>query len=307
MSDNTPPGLDKINLWTDDMRIWPNVMYGDVFNYLILSQAVDGEAMKNYKSLESYNHDKTFLMKAEVRSSQQNRQNVAYVHCKEDGTILQGWCKCMAGQCHSCSHVGAILWKMEYAVRNNLTGIACTDETADKPWNSGTTRNVEPKAMANIVFKKPKLGEGVIENDNYVPSVRDTPHFTTDTEFKTAVTNSKLLKLYNIKGTTANKSFTCVPMTKSVVQIEHGDHLSLDSCTKCNNFYTGYVLLSDDKIRKLENSTKGQSASVLWRDSRKVRITASTANKTPVKDTTDATNFIREHLHPKFIGNKLTK
>jgi hypothetical protein len=27
----------------------------------------------------------------------------------------------------------------------------------------------------------------------------------------------------------------------------------------------------------------------------------------PVKETTDSTNFIREHLHPSFVGNKFTK
>jgi len=38
----------------------------------------------------------------------------------------------------------------------------------------------------------------------------------------------------------------------------------------------------------------------LWRDARQVRLTASSASKVPVKDSTDATTFIREHLHPTF-------
>ena len=29
--------------WIDDMRRWPNVMYGDIYNYLISSKAVDGQ------------------------------------------------------------------------------------------------------------------------------------------------------------------------------------------------------------------------------------------------------------------------
>jgi hypothetical protein len=33
------------------MRSWPNLMYGDIYNYLITSKAVDGEEMKNLKSL----------------------------------------------------------------------------------------------------------------------------------------------------------------------------------------------------------------------------------------------------------------
>ena len=39
----------------------------------------------------------------------------------------------------------------------------------------------------------------------------------------------------------------------------------------------------------------------------KIRITGSTAHKVPIKDTTDSNNFVREHLYPKFIGNKFTK
>jgi hypothetical protein len=30
------------------MRSWPNLMYGDIYNYLITSKAVDGEEMKNW-------------------------------------------------------------------------------------------------------------------------------------------------------------------------------------------------------------------------------------------------------------------
>ena len=46
---------------------------------------------------------------------------------------------------------------------------------------------------------------------------------------------------------------------------------------------------------------------MLWRDARKVHLTAISASKVPVKDTTDATIFIREHLNPTFTGNKFTK
>lgn len=50
-----------------------------------------------------------------------------------------------------------------------------------------------------------------------------------------------------------------------------------------------------------------QSKSLVWRDARKIRFTASSASKVPVKDTPNCTNFIREHLHSKFVGNKFTK
>ena len=58
---------------------------------------------------------------------------------------------------------------------------------------------------------------------------------------------------------------------------------------------------------KLQEETIMQYKSTLWRDCRKIRITSSSAHKVPVKETTDSTNFIREHLHPTFVKNKFTK
>ena len=44
------------NEWVDDMRRWPQVSYGDIFNNLVLSMGVDGAAINykknNYKSTE---------------------------------------------------------------------------------------------------------------------------------------------------------------------------------------------------------------------------------------------------------------
>ena len=161
LNTSKPPDVDKISTWIDDMRSWPNVMYDDIYNYLISSKAVDGQEMKNFKSLQSYNYfqsgnvrqithcsyeDSDIMLKADVRSSQTvTRANEVYVHCKQDGTVVKGWCSCMAGQGHSCSYIGALLWKLEHAVRNYLTGMACTDEIAK--WNIGTKRNVESRPL----------------------------------------------------------------------------------------------------------------------------------------------------------------
>ncbi len=38
------------------MKKWPEVTYGDIFNYFVLSEGVDGAAMKNFKSTEAYQY-----------------------------------------------------------------------------------------------------------------------------------------------------------------------------------------------------------------------------------------------------------
>ncbi len=41
--------------WVDNMK-WPEVIYGDIFNYFVLSGGVDGAATKNYKITEAYQY-----------------------------------------------------------------------------------------------------------------------------------------------------------------------------------------------------------------------------------------------------------
>ncbi|CAC5412037.1 unnamed protein product [Mytilus coruscus] len=93
-------------------------------------------------------------MKASVRSSKTvvSSLNDAYIMCTREGAVEQAWCTFMAGLGLSCSHVGALLWKIEYAVRNSMTGVSCTNETAK--WNRGTTRNIEPTPLVSIQLKK---------------------------------------------------------------------------------------------------------------------------------------------------------
>ncbi|KAH9378315.1 hypothetical protein HPB48_000526 [Haemaphysalis longicornis] len=66
------------------------------------------------------------------------------------GRVLRGGCTCMAGEARVCSHVGAILWKVDCAVTLGLTGRACTDVVAQ--WNQGTKRNVQPGKIAEMTF-----------------------------------------------------------------------------------------------------------------------------------------------------------
>ena len=37
-----------ISEWVDDMRRWPEIVYGNIFNYFVLSLGVDGSAMRNF-------------------------------------------------------------------------------------------------------------------------------------------------------------------------------------------------------------------------------------------------------------------
>ncbi len=57
-------------------------------------------------------------------------------------------------------------------------------------------------------------------------------------------------------------------------------------------------------MEKLTEETQLQSASQLWHDARKLRLTASTAKRVPA---TNPQKFLNECLYPTFTGNTATK
>lgn len=86
----------------------------------------------------------------------------------------------------------------------------------------------------------------------------------------------------------------------------HTDHGTTLSCLRCKTFYDRVIKLDADRRLDLETHTRKQSVEPLWHEARKLRITASTAGKVPKRESTDPTNFLSEHLHPKFLGTTAT-
>lgn len=128
--DNTVkvPHPSTLTEWVDDMKQWPDVSYVDIVNYFVLSEGVDGEELRNYKSTEAYNylhsnkigkvlckkHSEFTLLKAEVEPSQSTNKpkQLAWVMMRANGVIETVGCSCIAGLGKSCSHAAAIIWKV---------------------------------------------------------------------------------------------------------------------------------------------------------------------------------------------------
>ncbi|XP_042148814.1 uncharacterized protein LOC115312451 [Ixodes scapularis] len=140
----------EVSMWEDNMKSWPPIEKPDIVFYLVHSKACDLQEVRAYKSLESYLYltsglvgtvlhhrisDQLGYFKAEVGRSQSFNAapHKAWACVHTTGRVVTGGCSCMAGQAKVCSHVGAILWKMEHAFVNKMTGTACTDEAA--AWN----------------------------------------------------------------------------------------------------------------------------------------------------------------------------
>ena len=77
------------------------------------------------------------------------------------------------------------------------------------------------------------------------------------------------------------------------LQIPHTEHGTTLTCKKCLTFYETYVQLSPAQAEKLTEETQVQSASQLWHDTRKLRLTASTAKRVPKRGITNPQKFLK--------------
>ncbi len=194
---------------------------------------------------------------------------------------------------------------MQFAVSKGLTGLSCTDE--QHHWNSGTQRNLVPKRLNHISFKHHKASHDIpVNSSSTSPSLPPTPAYSSNEALK------KSLEGANVPvGSLLHKCISAepdqVPAAPTQLQQPHGEHGTDMQCQKCMSFYHMYVNLDKDKIASFEEATKTQSASHLWFDGRTLRIMASSANKVPVRATTNPNNFVREHLFPRFHGNSATR
>lgn len=53
----TDPYLLEPSTWSEDLSLWPDVQYGNIYNYLIESRKeYTAACLKHYRSLDAYNY-----------------------------------------------------------------------------------------------------------------------------------------------------------------------------------------------------------------------------------------------------------
>ena len=238
---------------------------------------------------------------------------------REDGDIRTAGCSCMAGQGRGCSHVAALLYKMHIANIKGYIGIACTDRT--NQWNRETKRNVEPGPLRTIDFKSNQLDSPA---DVVAAPLMEKFHQSYDhAELQAHVAQEPICSGLLIPGSIFSRTVS-YQITHDVRQqptshtpLQHGNH-DLDytmvgcipECEPCRLFYNRFVGLSEGKCDELSEMTLEQSVGQskrLCSDSRKVRITASTAKSVPKRAKTDPSTWISGHLYNSFKGTAATR
>ncbi|CAM4535758.1 unnamed protein product [Leuciscus chuanchicus] len=192
--------------------------------------------------------------------------------------------------------------KVENAVRQGKTGRACTD--GQNQWNAGSKRNAGQRKMKYVCFKRHN------RKDLYQPPPTSQPSSTTPEpaqevtllrtheEWRKNALASPMAELFNCPG-------------NSLLQLcFNANTSSITEPTPCPHLH----LLTHDEhhtplacLEEIEKVTKAQSKEQVWHDARRVRVTASTARKVPIRSTTVPDKFLSEHLHPSFRGNAATR
>ena len=141
---------------------WPDVMYADVYNYLILTSSFTYDQLEAYKSLEGCNYfingrgtnvtvTKLNIQHAFVKHSQwlSLPPLKVWVAVKHTGKILCAHCTCMG---EACSHVAAVLFVAE---ANTQTKQQFSSTSLPCSWLPTSFQFVSFSRVAEIDLKTP--------------------------------------------------------------------------------------------------------------------------------------------------------
>ncbi|XP_003730120.1 uncharacterized protein LOC115928222 [Strongylocentrotus purpuratus] len=297
-------GLEKCpykhpaDVWIDDPKAWPRIEYADVYCYLVESHGPFSHAtMKNYRSLEAHQqfqsgwvqtvyHQVTskgfIIFSAAVKPSQRlnDAAHSPWVATDNTGQVVAAHCTCMAGLGESCSHVAAVLFKVEAAVRLGYTTQACTDVACQ--WNNRFVSNVEPAKIRNIKFYKEKAKDS-IKKDSV--KKRKWSHCTKDEEdaFISSLmeTDKKPVGLSLFEGLPChlfkrNPAMTPQRKLPAPLPAPLRSYYTQSTELQPQKFTDLHqITISKEEIVEIEKATEKQADSVVWHDQRAGRITAS--------------------------------
>ncbi|XP_033729776.1 uncharacterized protein LOC117318968 [Pecten maximus] len=269
--------------------------------------------MKAYKSLDSYKYvvsghvqvvisnpiadDCPFVaLKAKVTPSQRARDkpHEPWVYLqKSSGTVYCAHCTCMAGLGEVCSHVGALLFKIEIGVKIGVTQTSSTSKACQ--WNTSFRKEIKPATITEIFDdikgKRTREIQSVQANGSApLPpkhDLQDLYSIVPNAAFFTCVTiadvNDNDSDMHQIEQNVTTKEKYPVLLTT----------ISDSTSEESKKTLFEYVV-TEAQCHNLEKATRNQAVSPLWYQHRMGRITASKAHDVLVrKDTTSPDNLVK--------------
>ena len=183
----------------------------------------------------------------------------------------------------TCSHVGALLYKMEAAVRLGYTSSACTDLPCK--WNACFTQNVQPSPVADIRFYKQEAKDRLKKSNKKLKTIHEPATMEEQNKFLMSLSElpEPVVGLSTFSG--YSDSFLGLgPSTKTVrlpptlrTLYKNGNE-NLDNVDELLKSAKDNLKISADEVDYVEESTRNQSSSGVWHDQRAGRITSSTVH-----------------------------
>ncbi|XP_041371313.1 uncharacterized protein LOC121384798 [Gigantopelta aegis] len=291
-------------VWKNQPMEWPELQWGDVYSFLIESPGVfTRESMKAYKSLEAHNYFLSgwvqtvlnyqppdsihIVLRADVRPSQRlnDEPHHPWAALSTDGAVAVAHCDCMAGLGESCSHIAALLFKVEAAVRLGYTSQTCTDLPCK--WNEDFVKKIQPAEIKNIRFYKDSAVQRVQK------SKRKHEEITPPTDEEKRLLLGKLYECSHQPLVLSTFSeYSDQFHWKNVVEPDpvvppnlrtyfNADYAALSveelgiKCVEIQN----EMFLRPNVIQYIYDVTKKQASSVTWHEQRIGRITSSTVHQ----------------------------
>ena len=303
----------------DGILHWPSVDYLDIANYIGLTQPdfikrlqSDNKQGKCYRYFacdfvrEVFYHpisctSEFCIMKCKVVPSHRVNSkpyDVWAVITKDStevpgGEINSAYCSCTAGLVGTCNHAVAMLFRMEHAVRYNLTKPTSTSKLCS--WNvpSGSRVNTNTKRIKDIFFdkarymkdeeNKEKLAENKIKFLDFSPS---WPSKVQQLENTSSTRN----QLYNLLKDDIYGSCLWEAMEGRSLSQEDSAKVNTISCPTLIDItetflktedktdikkFSESIIFTKEQINTIKLQTVSQSQSESWFNHRIGRITAS--------------------------------
>uniref|UniRef100_UPI00358FC381 uncharacterized protein n=1 Tax=Myxine glutinosa TaxID=7769 RepID=UPI00358FC381 len=200
-----------------------------------------------------------------------------------------------------CSHVAAVLFKIEAAVKLGLTQSSCTSEACQ--WNKTFREKLNPKSVVDC--KHLLKHNRQIEVKTVVSSQhRQTlPDFDMLKDLKAVCPNAAFFSLIpklDAKETDSateeeDEMYLPEPLT-SLYREEYSSWSQSDLKAECDQLHLRLTSITCDQIAQLEKVTRGQAVCPLWSEQRRGRITASIAHEVFTRKSTTAPGLLVKRI-----------
>ncbi|KAJ8910241.1 hypothetical protein NQ315_002565 [Exocentrus adspersus] len=272
-------------MFSYNVKNFPKVTNMDIIAYLVLSKSYyTKQQMKAYKSLEAYKYFEAgfvskcrcckvgdyFVSAADVKHSQRMSEASLklWIIINEDGSIECAHCTCIADAGEVCSHVGAVLFALEYIHREQETK-SCTDVEAT--WNVPTVSKVNYERIRAINFGGIFLGSNISE----IPPISQDQLSELLNKIVKGGSSSVITRVLEPWASEISQTPNVRTVANPFSNLYNEELEMLDLAELIAIGDALNVQISEEACLQIEANTKDQSSSVEWFQQRKGRITAS--------------------------------